>query len=210
MTSNKKTIIEAARADSIPEGSSGLWIVKKLTYPQNQWTKHREKVVVLPAETYTHLIRITTEKMHLSIPGDIVMEDTPFELKTHLNFMMKAYGKVLVTGLGLGCVVRGLLVNPNVEHITCIEKSASVLNLIAPYMPKKRLNIIQADALVWCKLSTDKFDCAWHDLWTCREDGEPHLQNWHMKLLFDCRKKIGFQGAWNFPRWLSRRMAINF
>jgi hypothetical protein len=36
------------------------------------------------------------------------MNDFPQELKKHLDFVLRARGRVLVTGLGLGCVVRGL------------------------------------------------------------------------------------------------------
>ena len=196
----KNKILKAARADTIPEGDSGLWIIKKTFYDHDEITNWRGKQVILPAGVYTHLIRVTTAKLHLWPPGEVVMEDTPFELNTHLNFMLHACGDVLVTGLGLGCVIRGLLMNPRVNHITCIEKSDNVLNLVAPYIKNDRLTIIKADALNWCKDSHNKFDCAWHDLWTNREDGEPHLDLWHTELFAYCKKKVRFQGAWAYPR----------
>jgi hypothetical protein len=48
---------------------------------------------------------------------EVVMEDSPRELRRHLPIWMHAHGRVLVTGLGLGCVVRGLLASPHVEYI---------------------------------------------------------------------------------------------
>lgn len=135
------------------------------------------------------------------------MEDTPFELKKHLSFMLQAHGRVLVTGLGLGCVVRGLLANPNVDHVTCIERSSDVLKLVEPYMPQDRLTIIQADALEWTKTNKERFDFAWHDIWTDRDQGEPHLDLWHTHLIFNCLDKVGRQGAWNYNRTARRLIA---
>lgn len=128
------------------------------------------------------------------------MEDTPFELQTHLGFVMRARGSVLVTGLGLGCVTRGLPSNPSVEHVTCIEKSKDVLKLVGPHMPKDRLTIIEADALEWTATNKEKFDCAWHDLWTDQSSGEPHLDIWHTALLRYCRHTVKRQGAWAFDK----------
>jgi spermidine synthase len=120
--------------------------------------------------------------------------------------MLRAKGRILVTGLGLGCVVRGLLANPAVEHVTCIEKSPDVMKLVAPYMPRDRLTIIQADALEWAKFNEDHFDYAWHDLWTDRDKGEPHLDLWHTRLMFDLIDCVEYQGAWSYDRAAKRLM----
>jgi len=132
------------------------------------------------------------------------MEDTPHELGTHLNFILHAHGNVLITGLGLGCVIRGLLTNAAVKHITCIENSKDVLKLVAPFMPQERLTIIEAEALEWTAQNKTVFDCAWHDLWTDRDAGQPHLDEWHLQLLFNCRRNVGAQGAWAFDRTLKK------
>ena len=91
MINLKAKILKAARADSIPKGESGLWTVEKAYHKTNKPETWHGKEVMLPADIYTHLLRVTTEKLHLWPPGDIVMEDTPFEMNTHLNFMLKAY-----------------------------------------------------------------------------------------------------------------------
>lgn len=194
---DKRQILFAAKALNIPAGRAGLWLIEKTTYKIPVQTVKGW----LPLGTYTHLFHTSLGRLHLSPPGEVVMEDTPFELIKHLDFMMRAHGRVLVTGLGLGCVVRGLLANEQVSHITCIERSADVLSLVQPYMPTDRLTIIQADALEWTEKNTAVFDCAWHDVWTNREEGEPHLDAWHMRLLINCHKFVaGWQGAWAFNR----------
>lgn len=202
---NPSELLSAARATNIPAGWSGLWFVKKLQLVTDQQTTKGDLV---PAAVYTCLFRMTTGTMHCDPPGVVVMEDTPVELKKHLQFMFRAQGDVLVTGLGLGCVVRGLLANPNVEHVTCIEKSPDVLKLVQSHMPATdRLTIIQADALEWTAANTMRFDYAWHDLWSNREDGEPHLDLWHTRLIFNCTGKVDHQGAWGYARVAKRLLA---
>lgn len=196
----KHEVLEAMKAGSIPEGLAGLWYIMKLDIADDRLSTRHGKAVLLPAGKYTFLYRLTDATLHHDPPGEVVMEDTPFELQTHLGFVMNAHGRVLVTGLGLGCVVRGLLQNPDVQHITCIENSKDVLQLVAPHMPTDRLTIIEADALKWTAENKEPFDCAWHDLWTDREKGEPHLDRWHAKLFANCRRTVKRQGAWAFDR----------
>lgn len=203
---DKAAILSAMKADMIPAGESGLWYVKKGIVEAPAIVVHHRTIVRLPAGTYTMLYCLTESTIHHPIPGEVVMEDTPFELRSHLGFAMKAYGNVLVTGLGLGCVVRGLLANPAVEHVTVLENSKDVLKLVQPFMPADRLTIIEADALEWTAKATAHFDCAWHDVWTNRDEGEPHLDVWHSKLLQNCKGKIKAQGAWAFDRGCKRLM----
>lgn len=188
------------KADSIPAGWANLWYVSKTELKNpTKGLRGKSVVQVLPG-TYTHLYRVTDSTMYCDPPGEVVMEDTLFELNTHLGFVMRARGQVLVTGLGLGCVVRGLLANENVEQVTCIENSPDVLKLVAPYIPKERLEIVEADALEWTAKNATKFDCAWHDLWTDRDEGEPHLDIWHTTLLTNLRNTVKSQGAWAYDR----------
>lgn len=197
---NPTDYLQAMRAESIPAASSGKWYISKLILDIETFSMQHGKLVTVPAGHYTYLYRLTDSTMQNEPPGEVVMEDTPFELKTHLGFILSAYGKVLITGLGLGCVIRGLQANPNVENIVCIENSPNVLKMVAPYMPKEKLTIVEADALEWTGRNKDPFDCAWHDLWTDREAGEPHLDIWHAQLIRNCMKKVDRQGAWNMSR----------
>jgi spermidine synthase len=69
-----------------------------------------------------------------------------------------------------------------------------------PKPPTERLTIIEADALRWTAQNKQRFDCAWHDLWTNRDNGEPHLDVWHARLFVNCRRTVKRQGAWAFDR----------
>lgn len=196
--------LNAMKADSIPAGWSGVWFVEKVHVPGYIACHRHGKPIILNSGDYTYLRRLTDSTLYTTQPGEVVMEDTPFELKTHLGFATRAYGNVLVTGLGLGCVVRGLLVNQRVQHITVLENSPDVLKLVAPHMPTDRLTIIEADALKWTAQNKQAFDCAWHDLWTNMEEGEPHLDVWHSELFFNLRGTTKHQGAWAFDRTMRR------
>ena len=101
-----KRILQEAKADNIPIGNSGLWFVHKKYHTDNQVVDYRGQERVLPAGKITYLMRTTEATVHLNPPGEVVMEDTIFELKTHLGFILSASGNVLITGLGLGCVIR--------------------------------------------------------------------------------------------------------
>lgn len=197
---NKIDLLASMKADSVPAGWSDLWFIVKADITKPTPNVRHGKPVLVPPGKYTFLYRLTDATLYCDPPGEVVMEDTPFELQTHLGFVMQARGRVLVTGLGLGCVVRGLLANPAVARVTCIENSKDVLKLVAPHMWQDRLEIIEADALEWTAKNKERFDCAWHDLWTDRGSGEPHLDIWHASLLANCRNTVKQQGAWAFSR----------
>lgn len=209
MKIDKAQILEAMKAHAIPAAWSNLWYVTKAEILKpTPGIRHSQSVLLEPGK-YTWLYRVTDSTMYSDPPGEVVMEDTPFELRTHLGFVLRAHGNVLVTGLGLGCVVRGLLANPAVESVTCIENSPDVLNLVAKYMPTSRLAIIEADALEWTAKNIQIFDCAWHDLWTDRDAGEPHLDFWHTQLLRNLRKTVKNQGAWALDRGIKKKLISN-
>jgi spermidine synthase len=91
------------------------------------------------------------------------MSDTPAEYRDAVGFIRCASGAALISGLGLGMVVKALLAKPDVEHITVLELSPDVIKLVAPSYPDPRLRIIEADCRAW--KPDRKFDWAWHDIW---------------------------------------------
>lgn len=151
---------------------------------------------------YTLLRRITDASLHLeAIGGEVVMEDSLRELRKHLPIWLAARGRVLKTGLGLGCVVRGLLANPAVDHIDVVEIDAGIIRVIgAEFAGNPRVTIHHADALTW-EFGDRRWEFAWHDL---HSFGEEHLDCMHMELIHRFMNVARHQGAWNFPRMISR------
>jgi hypothetical protein len=186
---------------SIEPQEFGLWTITRLAAREaitleSQATMCRKLVGF---DDYTLLHRFTASTIHLPY-GEIVMEDSKRELRKHLPIWMTARGRVLVTGLGLGCVVRGLLANQNVDRIDVVEIDRHIIRVIGPEFTDPRVTIHQADALK-IRFSPDtRFDFAWHDIWSDTDAGEPHLQSLHAKLLIKYRDIAGRQGAWAFPR----------
>lgn len=139
-----------------------------------------------------------------SVWGDLVMEDSRNELIKHLPIWLAARGRVLVTGLGLGCVVRGLLANREVDHIDVVELDRHILRVVGhEFMGNRRVALHHGDALTFAL--PGPWDFAWHDLWCPkREDGTDELQLLHWKLIRRLRHRCGAQGAWALPRWVKR------
>jgi hypothetical protein len=100
-----------------------------------------------------------------------VMSDTPAEIEEHGPALRNARGRVLITGLGLGCLPRALLTLPDVTRIDIIEIDPEVIALTGKYLTDGRVHIWRGSAAEpqriaglrqesWC------WDYAWHDIWS--------------------------------------------
>lgn len=201
-------IVAARVPRSLEPQEFGLWRIERLSCGQriveNRLVVMSEEAVGFP--DYTLLSRLTEATLH-QVRGDIVMEDSQRELRKHLPIWLNARGRVLVTGLGLGCVVRGLLANPDVDRIEVVEIDHGIARVIGPEFAGVRgvagqsveLHIGDAREIDESWLP-GRFDCAWHDLWTEGRD----LQIQHAEMMFRLRRRCGPQGAWELPRFLKR------
>lgn len=147
------------------------------------------------------------ELPRLATFGTVVMEDSRIELQKHLPIWMEARGRVLVTGLGLGCVVRGLLANRDVDHIDVVELDRHILRIVGhEFRGNKRVTLHHGDALR--VTLPGRWDFAWHDLYV-DDDKDDHLQVLHSRLTRKFWNVCGKQGAWERPRFLKRLMPAN-
>ncbi len=193
--------IAAARCpETMSIGNFGLWTIDK-----RYCTNEREEAQV-GWPNYTLLGRMTEATIHLPL-GEIVMEDSRRELRRHLPIMLNARGRVLVTGLGLGCVVRGLLANPAVEHVTVLEIDSDIIRAVwGEFQRNERLLLLQGDAFEYAWPPGMRFDFAWHDIY--REG--VHEAVLHGKLMVRYAGMVRAQGAWGMPRWFRRRIGGDF
>lgn len=187
--------LAVARAPlSLKSQTFGLWTIRKRRIKP-------EKRAEIGGAYHTALCRMSMAGLHLP-DGEVVMEDSMRELRKHLPIWLAARGRVLVTGLGLGCVVRGLIANPAVEHVDVVEIDDGIMRVIGPgFAGHPRVALHHGDALT-IEL-TGSWDFAWHDLWT---DGDVHLQRLHAQLFARFDSRCGRQGAWDFPRFTARMM----
>jgi len=168
--------------------------------PENEYAAGMFRM--LCGDRQTALCRVTEATMHLGA-GEVVMDDSVVELRRHLPIWLAAAGRVLITGLGLGCVVRGLLASPNVEHIDVIEIDRDILDRVGrEFLGNDRVTLCHGNALT-CKMPGKSWDFAWHDIWCEGSD----LQLLHLKLIARYRRRCERQGAWMLPRFIKRRLA---
>ena len=103
----------------LPEGKSGDWEIKRFTIDKTAADFSSLRAVIqcntrnIPEGHYTQLLR----------NGHVVMSDTPAEYWDHSHMLSIARGRVLVAGLGLGCLLNCILNDSRVYHVTVIEKS---------------------------------------------------------------------------------------
>ncbi|AOE44589.1 methyltransferase [Gordonia phage Jumbo] len=127
----------------------------------------------------------------LMIDGDLWMSDTLAERLDHLSFIRKVIREqsetVLITGLGLGMVVAGLIKNaPCVKKITVIEQNTDILNMVHPtYRDLAKENGVEfvaygfdawkfPDYFNWDGVGNlPQYDAIWHDIWI---DAGEHLE----------------------------------
>lgn len=201
--------LEAARVPaSIEPQEFGLWQIERRRAGE---TVLRELQVdrglpfgLVGWPTYTVLRRHTLASMHQQL-GEVVMEDSLRELRRHLPIWLAARGRVLKTGLGLGCVVRGLLANPAVEHIDVVEIDAGIIRVVgAEFASNARVTIHEADALKW-EFGDRRWDYAWHDIHSF-DDRALQVMHAQMMVRYLPAVSLDRQGAWMFPREASRKL----
>lgn len=133
--------------------------------------------------------------------GYTVMEDSDIELSRHLHAVRHAHGRVLKTGLGMGCFVRMCLQKPSVKHIDVVEISKEVIDHFGTEFTRNdRVTIHHMDAFEF-SLTNGPWDFAWHDIYC---EGNQGLQGKHVELIKRYHKHVKIQGAWNLPRWVRR------
>ena len=186
----------AARATHIPIQTRGLWSIERRT----------ANPLLAGWPEYTLLRRWTDATIHLPVPTpEVVMEDSRAELARHLPIWLQAEGNVLVTGLGLGCVVRGLLASQRVTHIEVVEIDPVIVGMVGPSFAREpRVEILNADALAVRWTRGKRWDFGWHDLWSA--DGHSHLQTLHARLIHKYAPHCKRQGAWMLPRFVKRKI----
>ena len=171
----------------VPNGKSGNWEVSDVEVSKldSMMSGMRSAIYYCPAGTYKRLTR----------NGSCVMSNTPMELRTNAEFVRKAKGHVHINGLGLGVVLLAVLMKPEVESVTVVEKNEDVINLVAPsFAPFDKLTIIQGDALEYKPPAKKKFGAVWHDIWNdvCAdtlEDMKALHRRWG--------RKTEWQGSWS-------------
>jgi len=101
-----------------------------------------------------------------SLFSNIVMSDTPMELKTNLGVIHNSNGNVLIGGLGIGAILLLIQEKPEVKSIIIVEKYKEIIEMIKPNLPlNKKVKIIEEDIFEWLPENKSKFDTIYFDIW---------------------------------------------
>jgi len=136
----------------------------------------------------------------LLIGGSLVMSDTGLERNTNIAAVRKAYGEVLIAGLGLGMILHPILNKPEVTRVTVVEVLQSVIDLISPtlkpHQDSGRLRIVNASIFDW-KPDVPKFSTVYFDIW-------PDICSDNLKEMVLLQRKYarrlmpgGWMGCWS-------------
>lgn len=94
------------------------------------------------------------------------MTSMPQEIEQMSRQLLRAHGRVLVGGLGLGLANCYLEANPRVKEIVCIEKDQTIIDLIKPHVPRNKTGIYNRDLYVYLRQEcSSHFDFAFYDIW---------------------------------------------
>ena len=140
------------------DGGNG-WKIQKFRIKSNDFRAMRDGI--MPG-TY---IRLTHN-------GECVMSDTNIEKNTNREFCSKAYGDIIIGGLGIGMIIMAIQDKPEVKSITVIEKNQEVIDMVASQLDfNEKVNIICADVFEWKPERGVKYDMAYMDIWNWINEG---------------------------------------
>jgi hypothetical protein len=141
-----------------------------------------------------------------------VMSDTPSEIQEHAHALLNATGRVLINGLGLGCLPHALLAKPGITHIDIVEIDPDVIDLTDNFIDP-RVHIHRGDAsnpwAIFPKGTT--WDYAWHDIWSQisddnLDDDSTAEHGISYERLFEMyREHVTEQHAWAYDEALHMR-----
>jgi hypothetical protein len=197
-----RSILGEARVTGFVEpASQGDWTISTFNADDNELASMMMQMKsgrgrLREGETYTRL----------DYRNGVVMSDTPDELRDCMPILLHGTGRVLVNGLGLGCVLKGLLAKAEVEHIDVVEIDPDVIALTGHYFEGDRCTIHEGDAFTFDWPKGTRWDAVWHDVWPdlCVDNlSDEHDANpgTYAKLHRRFGRRCDWQGSWGFE-WL--------
>lgn len=100
----------------------------------------------------------------LFIGNEVWMTDAEFECYSNQKIVIRAYGDVLVAGLGLGLILGPMLAMEDISSVTVLEKSPDVIALVGPWYQSEKLTIIEANVHEWTP-PKKAYNFVYFDIW---------------------------------------------
>lgn len=139
------------------------------------------------------------EYVRLSVNGQLMMSDTPFERRTNSAFVHNARGRVMVAGLGVGLILDALkdkVQSGVVSSIVVYEKYQDVIDLVAGRYSDLPLEVRCEDILTYIPPKDERYDTIYFDIWpTVSEDNLPEIAMLHQRWKTH-KEKGGWMSSW--------------
>jgi len=141
---------------TLPNMAKGPWVIERFTIDRLDFHAVIHGRLAPPVgQSFTRLLK----------NGRLIMSDTPAEMRDHRLAVSRAAGHCLLNGLGLGMVLKNMLLKPEVTDITVVEIDQDLIDLVAPHYPDPRVTIVCADALIYKPPKGQRYGCVWNDIW---------------------------------------------
>jgi hypothetical protein len=96
---------------------------------------------------------------------EVVMSNTPMEVKTNMAFIKEARGDILIGGLGIGLILKLIENKKEIDSIDVIELESDIINMVKRQVPlSDKINIINSD--IFTVKPQRKYDIIYIDIWT--------------------------------------------
>jgi hypothetical protein len=181
---------------NVPDGISNNWEVSSYEVSKEAETFGAMRAMFSTSDRGRYVPAGTYKAIKRS--GNIIMSNTPDEIRDAHPFLRIAKGNVLINGLGLG-IVLDLIINKvnedNSKAITSVivvELSDDVIKLVGPTFNKDhKVTIVNHDALTY--KPTGHFDAVWNDIWdNITSDNLPTMKTLTRKY----GRKSDWIGSW--------------
>ena len=124
--------------------------------------------------------------VRLHVDGELVMSDTRMEKNTNSEFVHAAHGRVLIAGLGLGLILKNILMKDSVKEIIIIEKCQDVIDLVGSKFRDPRIKIIHADIFNYQPSKDQKFNVIYFDIWSqITQDNLEEIKKLHNRFKYN-------------------------
>jgi len=142
---------------TLPEMAKGPWKVEHFKVDRPDFGSMLRGRSVPTGQEFTRLMR----------GGTLIMSDTPAEMRDHYAAVRFAKGSCLVNGLGIGMVLKNILLKPEVTDVTVVELSQDLIDIVAPFYADERVTFVCSDAMTYTPPKGKRFQMVWHDIWDC-------------------------------------------
>jgi hypothetical protein len=149
----------------VPEGARGPWRIDSFAISEEEARFENMRALMRPGGG---LMRVTagSYKRLVHERRGVVMSNTPMEVRTNIEALIAAEGRVLVLGLGLGMLLEALLRKPAVSFVRVVEIDPDVIALVGPHFAgDPRVEIVQGDALEYQPIPGERWNLVWADIW---------------------------------------------